>query len=194
MLRHALLILALSTAAHAQAIDAPLGGDASSPTARVAREFYDAFCVGEIATLERLYAPDVTFHDEIFTFANRADTIGMWRVLLTQGGRFSYELLGVEGEVATVRWLADYRLFGRPIHNVITARLTIRDGRIVDHLDSFSWAKWSRQAFPLGPIPTWGPIERAIKHVMRATLARQARAAAPPPATPERAGIIDALR
>jgi ketosteroid isomerase-like protein len=171
--------------ARAQPADGPLGqaqvAPADTPAGRVATTFYRAFCTGDIATLERLYAPDVAFKDEIFTFTNRTDTIGMWRVLLAPsgGGKFSAELLGVDGDVATVRWLADYKFpaTGRPVHNVVTARMVVRGGRIVDHHDSFSWPAWSRQAFPLGVVSTWRPVEWVIKASMRAILARSARAA-----------------
>ena len=52
------------------------GAAIASPKApeAVAREFYDAFCKGDTATMERLYAPDVTFQDEIFSFKDRAGT------------------------------------------------------------------------------------------------------------------------
>lgn len=186
--RWACLALTLAGSTLAQTIDAPLGEPpAVSRTEQVARAFYDAFCAGDVATLERLYAPDVRFQDEIFSFQDRAGTMGMWRILLaSEGARFRYELLSTQGETAKVRWLADYELFGRPIHNVIEATLTIREGRVVDHKDAFSWERWSRQAFPLGGLPTWGPVERTIKWGIRTALAWQVRSAArkAAPATP----------
>lgn len=149
---------------------------ATRQTEQVARRFYDAFSRGELATLERLYAPEVAFQDEIFSFSEREGVMGMWAVLLPQA-RVSWELLGVAGETATVRWEADYELFGRKVHNVITATLTVRGGQIVRHRDAFSWERWSRQALPLGGLPTWGPAERAIKAALRAAVGYQARKA-----------------
>jgi ketosteroid isomerase-like protein len=172
-------------------------GDPASPGA-VARRFYDAFCTGDTATMEALYAPDVRFQDEIFSFADRAGTMGMWRLLVDpkNGGRFSYTLLGVEGDTAVVRWIADYRFLGRPVHNEVTGRLRVKDGRIVDHHDAFSWDRWARQALPLGRFSTFQPIKGLIKVGLRVGLALQARRAAPhaasPPAAP-RVGLIDAL-
>lgn len=155
---------------------------AAVATEAVARRFYDAFCAGDVATLERLYAPTVRFRDEIFSFDDRAGTMGMWRQLLAPaaGKRFTYELLSADAGDATVRWVADYRfpLGGRPVHNVITARLVIADGLVVEHQDSFSWEAWSRQAFPLGRLATWGPVERLLKAGLRFGLAHQARQAA----------------
>ncbi len=178
------LVLALAGVSQAQPIDRPLGDTSQtatpSETERVARTFYDAFVVGDVKTLERCYSPTVKFKDEIFTFDDREGTIGMWRVLTdpSGGAKFSYRVVSIEGEVATVNWLADYKLFGRPIHNDITARLVIRGGVIVEHTDSFSWANWSRQAFPLGRLSTWKPIEKTLKFVMRTALGFQAKKAA----------------
>lgn len=178
------LVLALAGVSQAQPVDRPLGDQVATPTAsvteRVARTFYDAFVVGDVKTLERCYSPTVKFKDEIFSFDDREGTIGMWRVLTDPAGsaKFTYRVVSIEGEVATVNWLADYKLFGRPIHNDITARLVIRDGVIVEHTDSFSWAKWSRQAFPLGKLSTWRPIEKTLKFVMRTALGFQAKKAA----------------
>lgn len=178
------LALALAGVSHAQPIDRPLGDQVApqrpSETERVARTFYDAFVVGDVKTLERCYSPTVRFKDEIFSFDDREGTIGMWRVLTDPAGgaKFTYRVVSVEGEVATVNWLADYKLFGRPIHNDITARLVVRDGVIVEHTDSFSWASWSRQAFPLGKLSTWRPIERTLKFIMRTALGLQAKKAA----------------
>lgn len=145
----------------------------------VARRFYDAFCAGDAATLERLYHPQVRFRDEVFAFDDRAGTMGMWRLLVRKeaGARFRYELLGADGEVATVRWTADYRFpppDGSPVHNVITARLVVRDGLIVEHTDAFSWDAWSRQAFPwLHGASSWPGVKQALKWGIRTVLAMQ---------------------
>lgn len=178
----------------------PRRGAGEDAPGAVARRFYDAFCSSDFATMDRLYAPDVRFRDEIFTFADRAGTMGMWRVLLDPdgGGRFSYTLLGVSGEVATVRWIADYEFLGRPVHNEITARLVVRGGRIVEHHDAFSWDRWARQALPLGSLSTWGPVEHVIKAALRTGLAFQARrarsdASAPAAEPAPSRGMIDAL-
>ncbi|MBI3272445.1 MAG: nuclear transport factor 2 family protein [Planctomycetes bacterium] len=181
-----LATLALSCASLGSAVPA---APAASPR-DVARTFYDAFIKGDVATLQGLYAPDVKFRDEIFTFSDRAGTMGMWRVLVDpkSGGRFSYEILGADANTATVRWIADYKFpspkFGRKVHNVVTATLVVRNGRIVDHHDSFSWEKWSRQAFPLGALSSWPPVAKFLKMVIRGVLAKSAGSAPPPAASP----------
>lgn len=175
---------------------APGRADASASPEQVARAFYDAFCRGDTDTMERLYAPDVAFRDEIFAYSDRAGTMGMWRVLHApgNGAAFSYEVLGVEGDTVTVRWLADYRFpsprLGRKVHNDITATLVVRDGVIVRHDDAFPWGPWARQAFPLGGLSSWKPMERLLKGALRFTVDRQARRAAPPAPTRGLAGSV----
>lgn len=189
------LLLVAAVPALAQEDGLPLPSRAETPAA-VARRFYDAFCAGDTATMERLYARDVRFKDEIFTFSDRDGTMGMWRVLLdpSGGGRFSYTLLGVERDTATVRWVADYRFLGRPVHNEITARLRVRDGRIVEHHDAFSWERWARQALPLGRFSTFAPIEHLIKAGLRVGLkVRAATSRSQPASAAESRGIVDAL-
>lgn len=203
-----LLLLASAPAALAQDAGLPLPTRRAADedaTGAIARRFYDAFCRGDVASMERLYAPNVRFKDEIFTFSDRAGTMGMWRVLVdpSSGGRFSYTLLGVEGETATVRWIADYEFLGRPVHNEITARLVIRGGQIVEHHDSFSWERWARQALPLGRFSSFGPIERVIKAGLRvglrlraASMSRQPASGGAPAAEAPRApsrGLVDAV-
>lgn len=68
--------------------------------------------------------------------------------------------------------MADYALLGRPVHGVITARLVVRDGVIVDHLDVFSWDRWARQALPPGRLSTLRPVAHVLQAGIRAALAR----------------------
>lgn len=203
--------------AHAQEIGGALGETSprradpaiEARTRDVATRFYDAFCSKDPITvkapiMESLYAPDVRFNDPIFSFDDRAGTMGMWKLLTAPepGRDFRYELLGVSGNTATVRWIADYKFpsqqFGRKVHNVITATLVLNaDGKIVRHTDDFSWQRWARQAIPFGDAKM---LEGVFKKSLRFFMARQIAAAekkereAAAAATPRPApGIVDRL-
>ncbi len=139
----------------------------------VAERFYEAFVNRRTRDMEALYAPEVKFKDAIFEYADRAGTMKMWRKLLSgKTAIFSYTFDRVEGDVAVGRWVADYKLFGRPIHNEIESRLTVQDGRIIRHEDSFPMGRWTRQAFPLGPLAEVGAIQWGIRRVLRAVINR----------------------
>ena len=110
-----------------------------SPAADVVARFYDAFVKQDFATMETLYAEDLSFKDEIFEYESRAGTMGMWRNLLTGStGRFTYKITGGSGDTVNVRWIADYEVFGRPVHNEIDTTMIVRDGQIVHQRDVFS--------------------------------------------------------
>jgi hypothetical protein len=209
------VLLLGSTGVCAQEIGGALGEDSPRPrdvatearTRDVATRFYDAFCSKDpIAVkapiMEALYAPDVRFNDPIFSFDDRGGTMGMWRLLTApeDGKEFRYEVLGVAGNVATVRWIADYKFpsqkFGRKVHNVITATLVLdASGKIVRHTDDFSWQRWARQAIPFGDARV---LEGVFKKTLRWAMARQIAAAEKEAAkaaasAPPARGLVDRL-
>jgi len=114
----------------------------------------------------------VKWSDPILSFDDRSGTMGMWRWEAAQHPKFSYELGAVTGDTVQVTWHADYKLNGNPIHNDVTATLTIDDeGKVVKHVDSYSWDKWSAQAFPsLHALSAWPFIQGAVKLGVAATL------------------------
>jgi ketosteroid isomerase-like protein len=163
-------VLAFAFLAALPAIAHALPDATPSPEA-VANQFYTAFCAHDPATLAKLYAPDVQYQDTIFTFTDRAGVMGMWGVLdAPSSGKFSYQILSVEGDVVTVHWDAYYAfpLTGRPVHNSVMAELTVKDGLIVQHHDSYPWGAWAAQAFPFGAsVSSWGPVKAGLMGVVR---------------------------
>ncbi len=137
--------------------------------AEVARAFYDAFIHRRVDDMEALYAEDVHFKDPIFEYRDRRGTMHMWRKL--QGAKITYALDRVEGDVAIGRWVARYKLLGR-VENHVESRLTVRGGRIVEHLDDFSWSRWSRQALRLGPLAEVGLVRSLVTFGLRAFINR----------------------
>lgn len=171
----------LATTAHAQPADAPLG-DATAPAASaavpatpavaVATEFYNAFVAKDTATMETLYAPDVKWKDTIFSYDDRNGTMGMWRIELdpTNPAKFTYSIASAQGDTVVVHWLADYSLFGRPIHNNVMSTLTVKNGLIVQETDDYSWQKWAAQAFPFGSLSNDWPLKPVLMGVLRTAM------------------------
>lgn len=146
---------------------------ATAPTAeQVARKFYEAFEARDYVAMEPLYAPNVKFEDAIFKHKNRDGAMRMWRKILGDPAQnvFKYELKRMEGDVAIGVWTADYKVFGRPVHNVIESRMTVRDGKIVEHRDSFDLARWARQALPIGGLADSRFVQGALRHVLRGVI------------------------
>lgn len=112
------------------------------------------------------YAPDARFGDPVFEQLNVDQTRAMWRMLLTRGTdlRISYHVIRSDEHSAEAEWQAWYS-FGpqtRKVHNVIRSRFALRDGFIIDHRDSFSFWRWSRQALgPIGWLLGWSPFLRS---------------------------------
>lgn len=137
----------------------------------VMTKFYDAFTNRRFDELDKLYAPDVKFKDQVFEYDNAKGTMKMWRKLLGEpGGKFSFQFDRVEGDVAYGRWVADYKFLGRPVHNELETRMVIRDGKIVEHVDTADWGKWARQALPLGRLGTTKPVRAILTHLIRAVI------------------------
>lgn len=145
---------------------------AASPES-VMKKFYEAFTSQRPADFEGLYAPDVKFKDAVFEYSDRKGTMKMWRAILANPkNTFRFEFDRVEGDVAYGRWVADYKLGSRPVHNEIETRMVIRDGKIVEHTDSFDWGKWVKQALPGGGLFANKLGQKIVTSVLRAVINR----------------------
>jgi hypothetical protein len=86
----------------------------------------------------------------------------MWRMLTGRAEDLSVELL--EHDETSAHWVARYTFTqtGRHVVNDVRARFVVRDELIVDHVDEFSFWKWSRQALgPAGLALGWTPPLRS---------------------------------
>ena len=120
--------------------------------ARVIRDLYDALDRHDGETMAAQYASDARFMDPAFGELTGEEAGDMWRMLCSRAEDLRVELPEHEanGDQGTAHWIATYTFrTGRHVVNDIHARFRFRDGRIVDHEDSFSFHRWARQA--LGP-------------------------------------------
>lgn len=145
---------------------------ANDANEEAARRFWAALAARDADAMAACYADDATFEDEVFQLRGRECGM-MWRMLF-QGAadlQVTTHKLTVDDGVAHGRWDATYTfsMTGRTVHNKITTRLVLRDGRIVDHKDGFNFYKWSRQALGAkGWLLGWTPL-------VRSAVARQGR-------------------
>lgn len=146
--------------------------------ASVAERFYCAFAARDWRTMGSLYADDARFSDPAFADLDAREVRAMWRMLVTRGTDLTlqYRVLNESTDAANVRWSAHYTFpqTGRPVVNEITARLTLRGGAIVRHVDAFDFHRWARQALGAsGLLLGWTPFfQRKVQARARAGLHR----------------------
>jgi ketosteroid isomerase-like protein len=125
--------------------------------------FYAAFARRDAAGMGACYAPDVHFRDPAFGDLQGDRARGMWRMLCERGTDLKIEHSQVKADDTTgsAHWEAWYTFSGtgKKVHNVIDARFRFADGKIVDHVDTFSFPRWSRQALGVtGLLLGWTPL------------------------------------
>jgi ketosteroid isomerase-like protein len=134
-------------------------------TAGVAERFYSAFAARDWRAMGALYADDARFSDPAFVDLDAVEVRAMWRMLISRGTdlKLHYRVLNETVDSAQVHWTARYTFTqtGRPVVNEIDARLQLRDGNIVRHVDVFDFHRWARQALGApGLLLGWTPFFR----------------------------------
>ena len=142
------------------------------------RDFYAAFARRDATAMARCYHPDIAFSDPVFPMLRGAEATAMWAMLTARAkGDFEIVLVDVSADIGggTARWEAKYTFSqtGRRVHNKIEARFAFRAGKIVRHVDRFSFWRWARQAMgPLGLLLGWSlPLKAMVRRKARASLA-----------------------
>ncbi|MGH8029576.1 MAG: nuclear transport factor 2 family protein [Arenimonas sp.] len=149
------------------------------------RTLYAAFARRDGAGMAACYAPDAHFSDPVFTDLNGAEVGAMWTMLCARAEGLQIRLTdaGSSGDEGHARWEADYPFSqtGRIVHNRIDARFKFRDGKIVEHIDTFDLWKWAAMALGakgtlLGWLPAvQGKIRAQADKGLREFIARNQR-------------------
>ena len=141
----------------------------------VITRFYEAFARRDGDAMASCYADDVTFRDPAFGQLHGERARDMWRMLCRAGKDLEVRASGIEAsdDRGRAHWEADYTFSatGRRVHNVVDARFVLRDGLIVEHIDTFDFGAWAGQAFgPAGSVLGRTPV---LPFVMRRLANRQ---------------------
>jgi ketosteroid isomerase-like protein len=126
------------------------------------REFYGRFAARDAEGMSRCYHADVAFSDPVFPMLRGDEAGDMWRMLLARAHDLAATLdeASADAEGGWARCTARYTFTrtGRPVVNHLSGLFAFRDGLIVRHHDSFSFWRWSAQAFgPAGLLFGWAP-------------------------------------
>jgi len=122
----------------------------NNETAAIVNNFYEAFKQKNAAIMVSNYHPDLRFQDPAFGALSYQQTCAMWSMLCAQAADLDivFTILKVDNDEVQTKWIAEYTFSktNRFIHNEIIATMTIKDGRIISHVDDFDLHKWARQA------------------------------------------------
>jgi ketosteroid isomerase-like protein len=121
-----------------------------NPNALLLERFYEAFRRCDAATMAASYHPECTFSDPVFKLLKGEEVGAMWRMLCSRARDLKLEFSDIEAgnDTGRAHWEARYTfsLTGLPVHNVIEAAFTFRDGLILRHVDRFDLWRWAGQA------------------------------------------------
>jgi ketosteroid isomerase-like protein len=146
------------------------------PNQKLLEDFYAAFNRKDGPAMVAAYADDVHFSDPVFPDLKGAEAKGMWKMLCGSAKDLTVEASRISADDTQGRahWEAHYTfsVTGRKVHNIIDATFRFKDGRIVDHVDSFDFWRWSRLALGLpGVLLGWSPVVRnKVRGTARASL------------------------
>ena len=135
-------------------------------------KFYTAFAQLDGDGMEACYAEGAAFEDEVFTLRGKAQTMGMWRMLIdatraksTDDWLLEFNAVVADATTGQAHWDAHYRFSAtaRMVINRINAQFTFdNEGLIITHRDRFNFWSWSSQALSaVGLLLGWSPFLRS---------------------------------
>lgn len=116
----------------------------------ILHKFYTAFANQDAETMASCYHKDVTFEDPAFGKLYGKDAGDMWRMLCKNGKdlEITFSEPIADQEKGLVKWEAKYSFSqtGRRVHNVVLGKFKFKDGKIIEHIDTFNLYAWAKQA------------------------------------------------
>lgn len=156
-------------------------GTQAEDNREIIRSLYDALGRQDGEAMAACYAPDAMFQDPVFGRLSGEQAGDMWRMLTGRSGDLKVDLAEHDADADTgrARWIARYTFTPtkRKVVNEGRASFRFADGKIVEHIDRFSFYRWARQALgPVGGLFGWSPpLVMGIRYRARKDLARFSR-------------------
>ena len=121
-----------------------------NPNILLIERFYSAFQRLDGAAMAACYHPECTFSDPVFVLLKGEQVSAMWRMLCSRAHDLRLACSGIEAgnDSGRAHWEAYYTFSATklPVHNVIEAAFTFRDGLILRHVDRFDLWRWAGMA------------------------------------------------
>lgn len=129
----------------------------------IIEKFYTSFSDGNITGMLACYHKDIVFQDPVFGKLEGERAVKMWEMLLSQKKDdtiITFDNIEATTENGKANWVAKY-LYGdkkRKVVNRVSAAFKFKDGKIIEHVDTFNLWKWTRQALGAsGFLMGWTP-------------------------------------
>ena len=124
--------------------------------------FYNSFASKNFENMGSVYHEKATFKDAAFDLKGK-EIAAMWHMLCERGRDLEITFGGVreEEEYIYAHWEAIYSfsLTKRKVHNKIDARFKFQDQKVIEHIDTFNFWRWSSQALGTpGILLGWSPF------------------------------------
>ena len=122
------------------------------------------------------YHPEVIFFDPVFMRLEGARAAAMWQMLCGRAKdlEITFSNVRADDQTGAAHWEALYTFSktGRKVHNRIDAAFAFKDGRIIQHTDTFNLWRWAAMALgPTGLLFGWTPVvQSAIRKDARRSL------------------------
>lgn len=145
-------------------------------TEQLITRFYTAFAAKDYKGMQQCYAANVEFSDNAFPGLKGKQAWAMWHMLTSASADMVLTFTNVEADETkgSADWVATYTLSltGRKVINRIHANFEFKDGKIIQHTDTFDFWKWASQAFGLkGWLLGWTPFfKNKVQTTTRARL------------------------
>jgi len=130
----------------------------------VITKFYTSFSNGNYKKMLECYHKDIIFEDAVFGKLKGDKAFKMWEMLLSQKKGetiINFDNVQATAESGKANWVAEY-YYGdkkRKIINRVSAEFKFKDGKIIQHIDSFDLWKWTKQALGIaGLLIGWTPF------------------------------------
>ncbi len=127
--------------------------------------FYEAFAKRDAEGMAACYHTDIRFSDPAFPKLEGPAAGAMWRMLCERGADLEivHSQVTASDAEGSAHWDATYTFSatGRKVHNRIDAAFKFKDGKIIEHRDTFDLWAWSRMALGMkGTLLGWSSLVR----------------------------------
>jgi ketosteroid isomerase-like protein len=131
----------------------------------VIRHLYESFKNKDYKSMAECYHADATFKDEAFNLKSGKEIAAMWHYLIESGKdmRIQFSDIQANETAGSAKWEAFYTFSrtGNKVHNIVDAYFLFKEGKIITHIDSFSFWRWAGMALGMpGKLLGWTPFLR----------------------------------